>query len=364
MRGSKDDHHEGTGEKKWYPGKYMSKLRRSSTAEGGGDTGRPSSVERGDFEYEKVHPSGTSDAPVATAVAHVEATPSQPHTTYLSGNVSTAKAIATVEVKLLDVKYLTIQNPKVTIELDGIASTFSYAESHLPIEKSFAVLDITSDIRIEFRGLNEKGQPAFGVIIVPLVTLLNFFGSPLPPKPEWRMLFPWYENLKTLRKNVKFRSGFADVPGSAMTKPSPFLGFVRAEFSLVTPTKSSMPLYFIPSPSVKSAAHYEEDGELSENAILYSNARLQRDTERVRGAIFSPPASVSVFMSIPEIFIPITVSPPHSSLTKTFPLTLLILYSYLPSLHSQFQNLKFLFSSLVFWCSMDYWPIPIANITM
>ena len=239
----KDTEVEGE-EKKWYPGKFIG--RRKSNHSGDMNP-RPSSV---DLDYDKIYSFNDS---ASHSIAHVEATPTAPHTTYLCGNIENAKPIATVEVKIHDIKYLSILNPKITIELDGIASTFTYFDSHLPIEKSFAVLDITSDIRIEFRGYNDKGLPAFGVIIIPLTSLLNFFGSPLPSVPTWRMLYPWYDNLKTLKRNMKFRSGFQEIPGSAMTKPSPFLGFVQAEFSLVTPTKSALPLYFIPSPHPKSS---------------------------------------------------------------------------------------------------------------
>lgn len=257
---------------KWYPGKYMSRAMSTSNPGAGGrksdldHTDRPSypranSVSSGSASTSNNQSYATHEYepyPINHDNVEVIVTPEGPDIAGSAAAIQSGKessirppAIARAKFKMLDMKYLTIQSPKVSIELDGIASVFQHTDTAVTIEREFDLLDVTSDLKIEFRGLHiNGGNPVFGIVIIPVVSCLSFAGAPVAAIPSWREIYPYYEKLRLLDspKIARFRSGFADVPGSAMNKPVESLGFIKCSLEIIPLSgKSGLPLYFHPS---------------------------------------------------------------------------------------------------------------------
>lgn len=52
----------------------------------------------------------------------------------------------------------------------------------------------------------------------------------------------------------------------------------------------------------------ENDAEGIEATLVLNNARVNRDVERLKNALFRAPAIVQPFLSLPEVFVLIAVS--------------------------------------------------------
>lgn len=268
----------GEKKEKWFPGKYMS---RAMSTSGGGNGPRKSETgehpplgERGPSSRYSSNSTASATGPNSQSyVTHeyepypinhdnveVIVTPEGPDIAgsgaipqsvkEIPSNAVRPPAIARAKFKMLEMRYLTIQAPKVSIELDGVASVFQHTDANVMIEREFDLLDVTSDLKIEFRGLHINGNPVFGIVIIPVVSCLSFAGAPLPGNPQWREIYPYYEKLRLLDspKLARFRSGFSDVPGSSMNKPVESLGFINCSLEIIPLSgKSGLPLYFAPS---------------------------------------------------------------------------------------------------------------------
>ncbi len=280
---------------KWFPGKYMTRAMSTNNPTGGRRTTTTSeensAFERSNssrFNNNSIGSSNGSSSnnysyathdyepyPINHDNVEVIVTPEGPDiagSSTQSPNLLVPKeistrppAIARLRFKLVDMKYLTIQAPKISIELDGVASVFQHTEAAVIIEREFDLLDVTSDLKIEFRGLHMNGTPVFGIVIVPIVSCLSFAGAPLPGNPQWREIYPYYEKLRLLDspKIARFRSGFSEVPGSAMNKPVESLGFLSCALEVIPLSgKSGLPLYFAPGAprgaSMVSSLHFDD----------------------------------------------------------------------------------------------------------
>ncbi len=51
----------------------------------------------------------------------------------------------------------------------------------------------------------------------------------------------------------------------------------------------------------------ENDSEAADVTMILNNARINRDLERLKSALFKPPAIVAPFLSLPDVFIFLTV---------------------------------------------------------
>lgn len=244
---------------KWYPGKYMGKLKQRgsvvTSSTNYSDERHSATYSPSDYEPSLDHRDSfdgsadikTYEVPTSTAAS---ASSTSSNTSSAVNSTIIPPCIAKVRVKIHEIKYLTVQNAKIAMELDGIASVFQHGNSQEVIEREFELRDITSDLKIEFRGMNLNNQPVFGIVMIPMVTCLSFTGAPLPASAKWREIYPYYDKSRLIDspKTPKFRSGFPDVPGSAMNKQIPSLGFILAEVELTPSSKSGMSMYFAPSP--------------------------------------------------------------------------------------------------------------------
>jgi hypothetical protein len=310
------------GKSGWYPGKFVGKaMRRSSTTSSATsahsvpalnaaaaqnvvntpkvESGRRASIRTTPSDDSAASPS--NDRSVSSATSSVVESAAQ-------SNVRVP--IATVRVKINEVRFLTIKSAKLSIELDDMAAVNFVSDWSYPIVRDFELLNITSDIRLEFRG---SGATPYGVVIVPVTSLLKFNGAPAPAKQTWREIYPYYE--KSLqdypRNNLKFKSSLPDLQGSAMVKPPVSLGFVSFEAEILLPNdvKNVLGLYLKPAPRLvdRSVAPPLTESDYSEVQLAVNQSKIQRDIQRIKTALFKPPAAMEYFMSVPEIFVLILV---------------------------------------------------------
>lgn len=305
------------GKSGWYPGKFVGKaMRRSSTtsahsvpalnaaaAQNVVNTPKVESARRASIRTTPSDDSAASpsnDRSVSSATSTVES----------AAQNNTRVPIATVRVKINEVRFLTIKSAKLSIELDDMAAVNFVSDWSYPIVRDFELLNITSDIRLEFRG---SGTNPYGVVIVPVTSLLKFNGAPAPAKQTWREIYPYYE--KSLqdypRTNLKFKSSLPDLQGSAMVKPPVSLGFVSFEAEILLPNnvKNVLGLYLKPAPRLvdRSVAPPLTESDYSEVQLTVNQSKIQRDIQRIKTALFKPPAAMEYFMSVPEIFVLILV---------------------------------------------------------
>jgi hypothetical protein len=314
----------------WYPGKLASKaIRRTSTTSTPstiGPSSSPNSSEnrRQSVTNDRVSTPGDSSDRRGSELLRESIDLSQPR-----------NPLAKVRITIHEVRYLTIKSAKMFMELDDLAWAGMPTEVTYPLIREFDLLNITSDFKIEFRG--SGGSPSYGLILIPIASLVKFTGSPLPPKRTWREIYPYYDKLllidgitttTTTSKQIglKFRSGMNELPGSAMIKPSISLGFVSLEIELILPStlKNIFSFYFLPNPAITNAIindrrssqiiHDSLDNNnntttthnmmlLNEVQLAINQARIQRDIERLKNMIFRPPSCIEMLLSLPEIFI-------------------------------------------------------------
>lgn len=288
---------------KWYPGKFMGKaMRRTSST-----TSNSISSSSHSTTANAGHIVNTPKADGRRASVRLEQeagnTPERDevHESY------PRVPLATVRVKIHEVRFLTIKAAKLSIELDDMAASNLVSDWTYPIVRDFELLNIASDIRLEFRG---SGSTPYGVVIVPVTSLLKFTGAPAPAKQTWREIYPYYDKVlqEYPRSNLKFRGGLAELPGSAMNKPLVSLGFVSFEAEILLPSKLTnvLSLYFCPAPmkaSDRLVLLPHSESEYNDLQLAVNQARIQRDIQRVKTAVLKPPASVELFMSLPEIFV-------------------------------------------------------------
>ena len=295
--GEDQDESSGRDKKGWYPGKLVTKAARrvsmasssSSNNEDRRQTTRPNSSAVSETNSEFV-----SDSPVEKR---------KPQFEHL-------ETVGKVRVRIPAIRYLNISSATFIVELEDFAAFFDYsADSYVEFDRTFELKDITSDIVITISGNGPDGNISAGVIVVPLVSLLGFNGTPAPSKEVWRQVYPIYTKSKT--ENFKFTSGFSDPQGYALTKPKHSLGFVSmiAELNLYhQPLKT----YFFGEASchiteyalellsdqsdAKTASSCEEPDEALNVALVNRNfQRLQN--------VLLPLACLSPVLHLPEVFI-------------------------------------------------------------
>lgn len=298
---------------KWFPGKYMGKaMRRTSVS--GSPSGVPAvstSPSSGVVGTPRVESFRRASARGTTSVDNDnrETAPDRDDRHSNESQSIPRVPLAKVRVKINEVRFLTIKSAKLSIEVDDMAAVNAVSDWTYPIVRDFELLNITSDIRLEFRG---SGSSPYGVVIVPVTSLLKFNGAPLPPKQTWREIYPYYERALQdyPRSNLKFKSALPDLPGSAMAKPSVSLGFVSFEAEIILPSNMTNVLSFYTKPYpriVDRAPPALTEGDYSEVQLAVNQAKLQRDIQRIKNALFTPPAAMQYFMSVPEIFVLVLV---------------------------------------------------------
>lgn len=333
--------------KKWYPGKYLkTAVNKRQSAHGkhsvDGETNslsqltsRPS--ELGDYSYEEEsnysnsfsepNPIVESQVDNNTGSTEINAVNEAKETTFSEGSTkkssssSRGKRYGKVILYLDEIRYLALapRSTKVIIEVEGSGTSFTISDDKFPLVKEFEFSDITSDIRIEFRGIHsQSGTPAQAMVMIPLVNALTLFGKPVATPKKWYVIYPYYDknlisadslsNLPTPKaKQYKWRSAYSDVPGSALTKPLSPLGFVFASISLelYEGRKNALGLYLV-SPSGKQPNQTEDNeitsANMTELSMQLSQAKFNRDFERIKNILFKAPACISPLLSFPEIF--------------------------------------------------------------
>jgi hypothetical protein len=141
-------------------------------------------------------------------------------------------SVGSIKVSLVDIKYLRISSAKLSIQLDRVSSQYAVDASSKGFERSFELHDISSDIRISVIGKGDGGELVCGVVIIPIVTLLNFTGKPVPAKEQWRQLFPVCVSRISDNKPFKFTAGYSDFPGYALNRSKDPLGYVCVKVDL------------------------------------------------------------------------------------------------------------------------------------
>ena len=246
---------------KWYPGKFVGKaMRRASAASSTSnqENSGPASVApmTGTFpEHTRKIPQKSGSILVSSTSPDIftasrnsdggkEAISSQDYNRIVVGKV---------RLTIFEIRYLSIKNAKLTIEVGDTSAVFTASDMSFPFEREFEILDICGDIRLEFRS-NIAGSPT-GIIFLPLTSLVKFLGTPAPPKACWREVYPSYERslLGESRRMLKFRSAWAELPGSGLAKPIVSLGFVNMQAEILLPRGKTnvLAMYFVPSPPLR-----------------------------------------------------------------------------------------------------------------
>jgi hypothetical protein len=233
--------------------------------------------------------------------------PSQP-VTYIRPTV-----LGKVIFIIHEIRFLAIQNAKFITDLDGNGTHLPLAEVSFPLKQELEFADISSDLKIKFRGTHMISKtPMTGYVVVPLAQSLSAFGRPRGIPQKWYLISPFYDRQKLGEpKNLtKFRSCYPEINGSGLIKPSFPLGFVSLEVKvqLAPGIKSGLSLYFYPNPRTLGTQkdffvnQLDESADSNESTLVLANARMNRDIERIKTAFFKPLAIFSPFLSFPEIF--------------------------------------------------------------
>ncbi|KAJ1419207.1 hypothetical protein B484DRAFT_453459 [Ochromonadaceae sp. CCMP2298] len=266
----------------------------------------------------RANPTETRSVPEPSAAGARDST--SPCLKEVTAKPPDAVVVGKLRLRITAVKYLRIANPKLSLQLDGSFLQRGIEPTFQEFEKTFDVLDIASDLSISVTG-REGGKAACGVIVIAMPTLLTFAGASKPPKEQWMMLLPvaparWAETINgtgAAKKAFKFVSGYADLPGYALTRSKVPLGFLRvvAELTLSQPAMQVYTLRSLRTPVWRSTQATAQDvtetvqapmGEESTPPLL-SNAELcaltQRDLARIT-ALFRLPLTLTSFLSMPE----------------------------------------------------------------
>lgn len=250
---------------KWYPGKFMNKAikRASSTS--------ISSSEASSFSQAPVSNPLQSSSGSTLPLPRKSPAPKSDYNQLAEGSAdyndlsqdatfehdgSPRILLGKVSLTIFDVKYLTVKNAKMSIEVGDTSVVLPASEVQFPFTREFDILNVCGDLRIEFRSNVAGSVP--GVIILPLTSLLQNLGSPAAPKKCWREVYPSYERylLGEARKMRKFRSAWQELPGSGLNKPQVSLGFVSMQAEIILPPgkKNALYMYFAPAPTSRVPA--------------------------------------------------------------------------------------------------------------
>jgi hypothetical protein len=230
-----------------------------------------------------------------------------------------APGLAKVSVTIHEVRYLALQTAKINLDFAGRGSVFRYSKDYFPLTKEYELLDIVSDLKIEFKGTHmTTGVPnVCGYVILPIYQALSPVGKPVGIAKKWYEIYPYYDRdrLGESKTLTKFRSGYPDIPGSALVK-APFpLGFVSLEVKITffEGMKNGLSLYLKPSPQAliikeNQPLELDELADVNEANLALTNARLNRDIDRISTVLWRPFACIAPFLSFPEVFVLIIVS--------------------------------------------------------
>jgi hypothetical protein len=208
---------------RWYPGKYLKSNRRRSAEVSRG------SVDEGESTSRKSM-GGALLNPVTDSKEQTQETFSgEVHFNPVSSGID---SVGSVKVSLVDIKYLRISSAKLSIQLDRVSSQYAIDGSNKSFERSFELHEIASDIRISVIGKGDGGELVCGVVVIPIVTLLNFTGKPAPAKEQWRQLFPVCVSRISDNKPFKFTAGYSDFPGYGLNRGKDPLGYVCVKVDL------------------------------------------------------------------------------------------------------------------------------------
>lgn len=318
-----DEHQSPKNKKGWYPGKYVKAMRRSSATSGKG------SSHHGD------ETTVASQASLDIADPYVEG--ESPSNSFSGSNpmnegdqgdvgvnegkeprkvtIVKTRKLGKVILTIHEVRYLAVQSPKLLVELDGILPTnIIYSDSVIPYTKEYDFTDISSDLKIEFRGVHMTTAKAVSAyVLLPLSQCLSVTGKPVKLAKKWYELYPFYDRTKLGEppKVTKFRNAYPEIPGSGLQKFNFPLGFVslEMEIQLADDIKNGFSLYFHPSLPMNNT-RYDEEADVNESNLVLTSARMNRDIERIKNVLFRPIACIAPFLSFPEVFPLILVSFP------------------------------------------------------
>jgi hypothetical protein len=219
-----------SAKEKWYPGKYIGRnsKRRSVEFSKSGDEPeqqrRQSSLAVAVDVPESLQDSFTADASPDLFTLDQE-------------------RIGTLQVSVVDIKYLRINSAKLTIQLDRALSQYAVDNTSKCFERSFELAEITSDIRIIVSGKGDNGDLVCGLVVIPVASLLTFAGKPAASKEQWRQLYPVSFNRASDTKPFKFTAGYADLPGYCLNRSKDPLGFLCVKVDLAL-TGTLLSTYF------------------------------------------------------------------------------------------------------------------------
>jgi hypothetical protein len=234
-----------------------------------------------------------------------------------SGKILLTTPLGKISLVIHEVRYLALQSARVSIDLEGRGSVFRYSPSYFPLSKEFELLDITNDLRLEFKGthMTTNIPNVTGYVTIPICQALSATGKPVGIGKKWYEIYPFYdrEKMGESKTVTKFRNAYPEVPGSALTKQPFPLGFVSLEVKLTLPEgmKNGLSLYFSPSPKTliqqPVLVQVDEAADVNESTLVLTNARLNRDVDRIKNVLYRPFAVMGPFLSFPEVFVLIVV---------------------------------------------------------
>lgn len=218
---------------RWYPGKYLGRnsSRRRSVE----------SIKIGDSEFTDSQRKSTAytTSPVAAADNRQNNLSAEAN---IEEHPEFRDKIGSLQVSVLDIKYLRINSAKLSIQLDKSLSQYAVDNSSKSFERHFDLYEITSDIRVHISGKGDNGELVCGVTIIPLASLLTFTGKPVASKEQWRLLYPVPVH-RTADLPFKFTAGYADLPGYGLNRSRDPLGFICVKVDL-TLAGSMLETYF------------------------------------------------------------------------------------------------------------------------
>jgi len=296
----------GKEKERWYPGKYLSKNNRRRSVE----VSRSGSIE----EHPEHSRRAFNSSPTQEQIEKIPDLYVCDKNENKSGNISTSDldTIGTLKVHVVDIKYLRMSSAKLTIQLDRVSSQYSVDASSKSFDRCFDLHEIASDIKITILGRGDSGELVCGVVVIPVTSLLSFSGKPVPPKEQWRQLYPVCVSRVSDVRPYKFSAGYADLHGYALNRSKDPLGYVciKADLTLAC---SMIGAYFAKGgwgwkKTLASAPWVEIQEQSSVEAAtnVRSNAELcamiNRDMNRIL-AVFRLPLSLTSAFSLPEVLV-------------------------------------------------------------
>lgn len=198
----------------WYPGKFVGRAMRRSSATGSSDQdstkgSETTSRRNSDFGRETTISKDSNSKKTSTSNLNVN----------LNHSITTErKPIAKIKVTVNDIKYLTTNFSSLIISVNGhgtycpIFPTASSNGSVLKskIEKELPIYEIFSDLRFEFYTSATNDKEPTGHFLLPITNCLNFTGNVVPINEEWKEIYPVY-NSKRYDFESKFQINIDDV---------------------------------------------------------------------------------------------------------------------------------------------------------